>query len=321
MNRLLGVTLAVALLVVSGAAASQYPAKPLRLIVPQGPGSSSDIISRIVALKVGELLGQPLVVDNRPGAGGILGADIAAKAAPDGYTLMLGATPWVTMAPYTYRNLSYDPLNDLLPVSLVAISPNLLVVNPSVRATTVKELVELMRAKPDQLNMASAGVGSASHLAGALLNAMAGVSAVHVPYKGAGQSVIAVVSGEAEWTFTPMSGPLPHVRSGKLRPIAVGGAIRSPILPDVPTVAEAGLPGYNSGLWFGIMVPKGTPRPIVDRLNLAVVKAVQSQDMGDQLAAQGADPVSGTPEEYARFIREDYDTIGRVVKSAGIKPE
>jgi len=321
MNRLLGVTLAVALLVVSGAAASQYPAKPLRLIVPQGPGSSSDIISRIVALKVGELLGQPLVVDNRPGAGGILGADIAAKAAPDGYTLMLGATPWVTMAPYTYRNLSYDPLNDLLPVSLVAISPNLLVVNPSVRATTVKELVELMRAKPDQLNMASAGVGSASHLAGALLNAMAGVSAVHVPYKGAGQSVIAVVSGEAEWTFTPMSGPLPHVRSGKLRPIAVGGAIRSPILPDVPTVAEAGLPGYNSGLWFGIMVPKGTPRPIVDRLNLAVVKAVQSQDMGDQLAAQGADPVSGTPEEYARFIREDYDTIARVVKSAGIKPE
>jgi tripartite-type tricarboxylate transporter receptor subunit TctC len=308
-------------LLVPGAAASQYPAKPLRLIVPQGPGSSSDIISRIVALKVGDLLGQQLIVDNRPGAGGILGADIAAKAAPDGYTLMLGATPWVTMAPYTYKNLSYDPLSDLLPVSLVAISPNLLVVNPSVRATTVKELVELMRAKPDQLNMASAGVGSASHLAGALLNAMAGVSAVHVPYKGAGQSVIAVVSGEAEWTFTPMSGPLPHVRSGKLRPIAVGGAIRSPILPDVPTVAEAGLPGYNSGLWFGIMVPKGTPRPNVDRLNLAVVKAVQSQDVRDQLAAQGADPVSGTPEEYARFIREDYETIGRVVKSAGIKPE
>lgn len=321
MNRLACFTLAAALWLVSGAASSQYPAKPLRLIVPQGPGSSSDIISRIVALKVGDILGQNLIVDNRPGAGGILGADIAAKAAPDGYTLMLGASPWVTMAPYTYKNLSYDPLNDLLPVSLVAIAQNLLVVNPSVPATTVKELVALMRAKPDQLNMASAGVGSASHLAGALFNAMAAVSAVHVPYKGAGQSVIAVVAGEAEWTFTPMQGPLPHVRSGKLRPIAVGGAKRSPILPDVPIVAEAGLPGYNSGLWFGIMVPKGTPRPIVERLNLAVVKAVQSQDVRDQFATQGADPVSGTPEEYARFIREDYDTIGRVVKSAGIKPE
>lgn len=321
MNRFLCVTLAAALLLASGAASSQYPSRPLRLIVPQGTGSSSDIISRIVALKVGEILGQNLVVDNRPGAGGILGADIAAKAAPDGYTLMLGATPWVTMAPYTYKSLSYDPLNDLLPVSLVAISPNLLVVNPSLPATTVKELVALMRAKPDQLNMASAGVGSASHLAGALFNAMAAVSAVHVPYKGAGRSVIAVVAGEAEWTFTPVSGPLPHVRSGKLRPIAVGSAKRSPILPDVPTVAEAGLPGYNSGLWFGIMVPKSTPRPIVERLNLAVVKAVQSQDVRDQFATQGADPVSGTPEEYARFIREDYDTIGRVVKSAGIKPE
>ena len=321
MNRLLGAALAAALWLVPGAASSQYPAKPLRLIVPQGAGSSSDILSRIVALKLGDILGQNLIVDNRPGAGGILGADIAAKAAPDGYTLMLGASPWVTMAPYTYKNLSYDPLNDLLPVSLVAISPNLLVVNPSVPAATVKELVELMRAKPDRLNMASAGVGSASHLAGALLNAMAGVSAVHVPYKGAGQSVIAVVAGEAEWTFTPVSGPLPHVRSGKLRPLAVGGAKRSPILPEVLTVAEAGLPGYNSGLWFGIMLAKGTPRPIVDRLNLAVVKAVQAQDLRVQFAAQGADPVSGTPEEFARFLREDYDTIGRVVKSAGIKPE
>ncbi|HYR35583.1 MAG TPA: tripartite tricarboxylate transporter substrate binding protein [Burkholderiales bacterium] len=309
------------LLCILTAQAQDYPSRPIRLILPQQPGSATDVLARLVAVKLGDTLGQPLVIENRIGAGGLLGAEAAAKAPPDGYTLLVGATAWITVAPHTYKTMPYDPLADFLPVSLFAVSQNLLAVNPSLPATSVKELVALMKAKPGELNMASAGVASSSHLAGLLLTSLADVRATHVPYKGAGASVLAVVSGEAQWTFTPMQGPLPHVRSGKLRALAVGGATRSPALPDVPTVAESGIPEYFSGTWYGLMAPKGTPPAIVERLNAATVKTMAVPEMREQIANQGADARTTTPPEFARFVRDEYERMAKVVKLAGLVPE
>jgi tripartite-type tricarboxylate transporter receptor subunit TctC len=308
-------------LCIFAAQAQDYPSRPIRVIVPQQPGSATDVLARLFAVKLGETLGQPLVIDNRVGAGGLLGAEAAAKSAPDGYTLLVGATSWITVAPHTHKSLPYDPLADFVPVSLFAVSQNLLAVNPALPANSVKELVALMKAKPGELNMASAGVASSSHLAGLLFTSLADVKAVHVPYKGAGASVLAVVTGEAHWSFTPMQGPLPHVRAGKLRALAVGGATRSPALPDVPTVAEAGIPQYFSGTWYGLMVPKGTPAAIVERLHAATVRTMAAAEMREQIANQGADARTSTPAEFARFVRDEYERIAKVVKLAGLAPE
>jgi tripartite-type tricarboxylate transporter receptor subunit TctC len=309
------------LLCVFAAQAQDYPSRPIRLILPQQPGSATDVLARLVAVKLGDTLGQPLVIDNRVGAGGLLGAEAAAKAPPDGYTLLVGATAWITVAPHTYKALPYDPLVDFLPVSLFAVSQNLLAVNPSLPASSVKELVALMKAKPGELNMASAGIASSSHLAGLLFTSLADVRAVHVPYKGAGASVLAVLSGEAHWTFTPMQGPLPNVRAGKLRALAVGGATRSPALPDVPTVAESGIPEYLSGTWYGLMAPKGTPAAVLERLHAATVKTMAAPDMREQIANQGADARTTSPAEFARFVRDEYERMAKVVKLAGLVPE
>jgi tripartite-type tricarboxylate transporter receptor subunit TctC len=309
------------LLCVFAAQAQDYPSRPIRLILPQQPGSATDVLARLVAVKLGDTLGQPLVIDNRVGAGGLLGAEAAAKAPPDGYTLLVGATAWITVAPHTYKALPYDPLVDFLPVSLFAVSQNLLAVNPSLPASSVKELVALMKAKPGELNMASAGIASSSHLAGLLFTSLADVRAVHVPYKGAGASVLAVLSGEAHWTFTPMQGPLLNVRAGKLRALAVGGATRSPALPDVPTVAESGIPEYLSGTWYGVMAPKGTPLAIVERLHAATVKTMAAPEMREQIANQGADARTTSPAEFARFVRDEYERMAKVVKLAGLVPE
>ncbi len=304
-----------------GQQAGDYPNKPIRFIIPQTPGAASDVLARILAPRLGDALGQPIVVDNRAGAGGILGADLAAKSLPDGYVVLLGASAWITIAPHTYKKLPYDPLTDLVPVSMYALSQNMLAVHPSLPANSVKELIEMMKAKPDALNMASAGVGSASHLAGLLFTSLAGVSAVHVPYKGAGQSVVAVIAGEAQWTFTPMQGPLPHVRAGKLRALAVGGTTRSAILPDVPTAAEGGLPDYYSASWYGIMVPKGTPSPVIDKLNAAMHAALASQEFKDQIVFQGAEPKASTPAAFGRLVQDEFTRAGKVVKLAGVKVE
>ena len=301
--------------------AQEYPSRPIRVILPQSPGSATDVLGRLVVPKLGEALGQPLVVDNRVGAGGLVGADAAAKSPPDGYTLLIGATAWITVVPHTQKNMPYDALADFVPVSLFAVSQNLLVVNPSLAAGSVKELVALMKAKPDQLNMASAGIASSSHLAGVLLTSLAGVRALHVPYKGAGGSVLAVVSGEAHWTFTPMQGPLGQVRAGKLRPLAVGGSSRSPALPDVPTVAEAGIPEYFSATWYGFMVPKGTPRDIVERLNAAMRTTMEGAQIREQILNQGAEAKTNTPAEFAAFVRDEYERMGKVVKLAGLVAE
>lgn len=312
---------AIAIKPAHGQATDDYPNRPVRLIIPQQPGAASDVLGRVFAHKFGESLGQSIVIDNRAGAGGIIGAEAAAKSTPDGYTLLLGASAWLTISPHTYKKLAYDALNDFAPVSLFAIGQNLLVVNPSVKASTVKELVALMQEKPNEINMASAGVGSASHLAGLLLNSLTGAKAVHVPYKGAGQSVGALVSGEAHWSFTPLSAPLSHVRSGRLRPIAVGSATRSPTLPDVPTVAESGYPEYNAASWYGILLPKGAPNAIVERVHAAVSKTLAQNEMKEQLINQGAEPKGNTPAEFGQFIRQDFERMAKVVKLAGLKAD
>ncbi len=298
-----------------------YPNRPVRMIIPQQPGAASDVLGRVFAHKFSEVLGQSIVIDNRAGAGGIIGAEAAAKATPDGYTLLLGASAWLTISPHTYKKLAYDSLTDFVPVSLFAIGQNVLVVNPAVKATTVKELVALMNEKPDQINMASAGIGSASHLAGLLLNSISGAKAVHVPYKGAGQSVGALVSGEAHWSFTPLSAPLSHLRAGRLRAIAVGSATRSPTLPDVPTVAESGYPEYNAASWYGVLVPKGTPSTIVGRLHTAVTKTLALPEMKEQLVNQGAEPRGNTPAEFTAFIKQDLERMSKLVKLAGLKAD
>ena len=303
------------------ALAQDYPSKPIRVILPQTPGSATDVLTRLVAPKMGEALGQPLVIDNRAGAGGIVGAEAAAKAPPDGYTLLVGASAWITVSPHTYKKLAYDPLADLVPVSLFASSQVLLVVNPALPAATVPELVALMKAKPNALNMASAGVGSTSHLAGVLFTAVTDTKALHVPYKGAAGSVTATMSGEAQWTFTPMQGPLAFVRAGKLRALAVGGTSRSAALPDVSTVAEAGYPDYDLTSWYGWLVPRGTPGTVVERLHGATISAMSSPELREQVMNQGAEPKTSTPAEFARFVRDEYTRIGRVVKLAGVTAE
>jgi tripartite-type tricarboxylate transporter receptor subunit TctC len=318
---LIAILIATYVVSASAAADSAYPNKPIRLITPQGAGSGVDIVGRIVAARMSELLGRPLIVDNRPGAGGTIGIETALKAAPDGYTLVQGGSASLTVAPYIYNPPPYDPLKDLAPISQLYFNRNLLVVHPSLPANTVKQLIALMKAQPDQFNMASAGMGSVSHLAGVMFMQLAGVSAVHVAYKGGGASVMSVVGNEAQWALTPLAAPLPHVRSGKLRALAVTGENRSSLLPEVPTVAEAGLPRYNSVQWGGILAPRGTSRFVIDKLNEAIVKTVASPNIKEQFVLQGVEPASSTPEVFARFLREEYQRMGPVIKAAGIKVE
>jgi tripartite-type tricarboxylate transporter receptor subunit TctC len=262
------------------------------------------------------MLGQQVIVDSRPGAGGMLGIDVASKANPDGYTIARGNLPSLAIAPHVYKKMPYDALKDLLPVSLTDKGQNLLVVHPSVPATTVRELIALLKAKPDQVAMATPGSGSAGHLAGILFTTMAGVSTLHVPYKSAGASILSVVSNESQWSFTPIGGPLPHVRAGRLRALAVSEDKRAPQLPDVPTAAEAGVPGYYSTTWAGVVVPKGTPQPIIAKLNAAIVKVLSTPDVKQQFFAQGAEASPSTPEEFGRFIRADFDRIAKIAKVA-----
>jgi tripartite-type tricarboxylate transporter receptor subunit TctC len=298
-----------------------YPNRPIRFILANGPGSNADIFTRILAQRLGEVLGQQVVVDSRPGAGGMLGIDIAAKSTPDGYTIARGNLPALAIAPHVYKKMPYDALQDLLPVSMTDNSQNLLAVHPSVAVTSLRELLPLMKAKPDQLAMASPGIGSAGHLAGVLFTTMAGVRSLHVPYKSAGASIISVVANESQWTFTPMGAPLPHVRAGRLKALAVGGDRRAPQLPDVPTAAEAGVAGYYSSSWAGVVVPKGTPQAIISKLNAAIVRVLSASDVKEQFLAQGAEASPTTPQEFARFIRLDYDRIAKVSKIAGLKAD
>jgi tripartite-type tricarboxylate transporter receptor subunit TctC len=300
---------------------ASYPNRPIRYVLPNAPGSNADLFTRVIAKYLGETLGQQVIVDSRPGAGGMLGIDIASKANPDGYTIARGNLPSLAIAPHVYKKMPYDALTDLVPVSMTDKGQNLLAVHLSVPASDVKELIALLKAKPGQYSMASAGIGSGGHLAGVLFTTMAGVNALHVPYKSAGASILSVVSNESQWTFTPIGAPLPHVRAGKLRALAVSEDKRAPQLPDVPTAAEAGLPGYYSTSWAGIVVPKGTPAPIIAKLNAAIVKVLDMPEVKQQFIRQGGEAAPSTPEAFARFIRADYERIAKVAKTVKLNAD
>jgi tripartite-type tricarboxylate transporter receptor subunit TctC len=301
------------------AAQADYPNKPLRLIVPFPPGGSTDIIGRVVALRLGEKLGQQVIVDNRGGAGGTIGTEAAAKAAPDGYTLAVGTTSTHAVAPGAYSKLGYNPVKDFAPISLVAVTPYLLVVNAQVPAKTLAELVSLAKKQPGKLNYASAGAGSTTHLATEMLKDAAKIDVVHVPYKGNGPAEVAVLAGEVQVLFGSMPALLQQVKAGKLRPLAVGTAKRSPAAPEVPTVAEQGFPGFEAALWLGVVAPAGTPARAVERLAKELNGIVATPEFRESMDKNGAEPISNTPQQFATLIRQEADRYGKVVKALGIK--
>ena len=302
------------------AAAQTYPTRPIRLVVPSSPGGGTDITGRIVANKLSEQLGQPVVVDNRAGAGTIIGIEIAAKAPPDGYTLLMGLST-LAINPSMYAKLPYDALRDLAPISLAVLSPNILTVHPSVPAKTVKEFIALAKAKPGTITFGSAGQATSPHLSGELLKVLAKIDIVHVPFKGSGQSVISSLAGEIAANFPSVPTAIPYIKAGKLRGLGVTMAKRTAALPDVPSIAEAGVPGYEATQWFGMLAPAGTPRPIIDRLNQEMVKLLKSPDVRDRLIADGADPAPTTPEEFGAYIKSETEKWTKVIKAAGIKPQ
>ncbi len=311
--------LALLLCALPSMAQSEYPNKPIRLIIGFPPGGSTDIIGRIVALKLSERLGQQVVVDNRGGAGGTIGADLAAKAAPDGYTLTIGTTSTHAVAAGAYSKLAYDPVKNFTPVSLVAVTPYLLVVNPQVPANSLGELVTLAKNQPGKLNYASAGNGSTTHLAMEMLKDAARINLVHIPYKGNGPADIAILANEVQSVFGSMPALLQNAKAGKLRALAVGTARRSPALPDVPTVAELGYPGFEAALWLGVLAPAGTPQPIIDRLNREISAIAATADFKSLMDKNGAEALSNTPEQFAAMIRNEVDRYTKVVKAIGVK--
>ncbi len=305
----------------AGAAAQVWPAKPIRLMVPFPPGGTTDIVARIVAQKLAERLGQPIVIENRGGAGGTIGTALIAKAPADGYNLAVASTSTHVVAPGVYAKLDYDPVKDFAPVGLMAMSPYLLVVNPAVPAKTLQELVALAKKQPGRLNFASAGVGSTTHLAMEMFKSASGTFMLHIPYNGNGPAGTATVGGQVEALFGSLPALLGHAKSGRVRALAVGTLRRSPSLPDVPTVAESGYPGFDASLWLAIMAPAGTPQPIVERLNKELVALIATADMRDALDKAGAEPLTGTPAELAALIRDGVSKYAKIIKTAGIKPE
>ncbi len=313
--------LATAALHIGSAAAQAYPVKPIRLLVPFPPGGSTDIVARIVAQKLSSQLGQAMVVENRGGAGGTIGTAVVAKAAPDGYSLLVGSTSTHVVAPSVYAKLEYDPVKDFAPISLMAVSPYLLVVHPAVQAKTLKELVGLLRAQPGRLNYASAGIGSTTHLSMEMLKFASETFALHIPYNGNGPAGAAVIAGQVEILFGSLPAVLPHVKSGRVRALAVGTLKRSPSLPEVPTVAESGYPGFDASLWLAILVPAGTPAPIIERLNKEIVAAVAAPDTRDLLDKAGAEVLTSTPGELAAMIRDGVPKYAKIVKTAGVQAQ
>ena len=300
-------------------AQSDYPNKPIRMIIGFPPGGSTDIIGRVVAAKLGDRLGQKIVVENRAGAGGTIGADAAAKAAPDGYTITIGTTSTHAVAPGVYTKLAYDPIKSFAPISLVAITPYLLVVNPKVEAQNLKEFVALAKREPGKMNFASAGNGSTTHLSMEMLKGAAGIDLQHVPYKGNAQADLALIGNEVQALFGSMPALLQNAKAGKVRALAVGTAQRSPALPEVPTVAELGYPGFEATLWLGVFAPAGTPKPIIDRLNKTLLEIVATEDFKALMERNGADPISNSPEQFASMLRAELERYGKVVKTLGLR--
>lgn len=306
------------LLAPAQAAEAPYPSRPVRFIVGFTPGGASDTVARVVSQKLAERLNQQIVIDNRGGAGGNIATEIAARSAPDGYTLLLGTPGPLTITPNLGKPMAFDPERDFRPVSLVASTMAVLMVHPQV-AASVKELIAIAKAKPGQLNYASSGQGTSNHLAAELFNSMAGTKIVHVPYKGAGQNLPALISGEVQLTFGPIVPALPMVRSGKLRALGVTGSKRSQAAPEIPTIAEAGVPGYRIDSWYGTLLPAGAPAAIVSRLNREIVAVVAIPEVSERLAREGADPMTSNPDEFAQHIRNErvkWKKLMAVIKPA-----
>lgn len=299
---------------------STYPNRPVRLIVANTTGTSVDTLARVLAAKMSEELGQQIVADNRAGAGGIIGAEIASQAAPDGYTLLVSSTGMQVISPQIYRKLSYQPVKDFEAISLYAVTQNIMVVNPSLPVKTVKDLVALARANPGKYNMSNAGAGFQSHLAGVLFTHMTGIDVVHVPYKG-GASLTAVIANEAQFTIAPGPAVLSHVRANRLRAIATGGERRSPLTPELPTIIESGVPGYVSTGWAGLMAPKRTPQPILEKIHSTMAKTLSDPATRELMERQGGEPTTSTPAEMLRVIAEDYARMGQAIKLAKLKVE
>jgi tripartite-type tricarboxylate transporter receptor subunit TctC len=302
-----------------GALGQGYPNRPIKLIVPFPAAGTTDILARAVAQKLTESMGQSVVVDNRPGAGGNIGADVVAKSAPDGYTLLMGTVGTHAINPALYAKMPYDHIKDFVPVVLVAGVPNVLVVNPALPVNSVADLIKLAKDKPGSVNFASSGSGTSIHLSGELFKTMAGVDMTHVPYKGSSPALTDLMGGQVQVMFDNLPSSLALIKSGKLRAIAVTSMTRAPALPNVPTLNESGLPGFEASSWFGVLAPAGTPAPVIAKINAEVNKWLQSSDAREKLLAQGAEAAGGSPEQFAAFIRSESDKWAKVVKASGAK--
>jgi tripartite-type tricarboxylate transporter receptor subunit TctC len=320
MRRIARTLLAFTLSLASGLAAAQaYPTKPIRLIVPYAPAGGTDIIARAAAAELSKTLGQPVTVDNRPGAGGNVGAEIAAHSAPDGYTMLMSASSLHGITPFLYSKLNYDPNKDLAPVIVFAGFPNVLAVNPSVPAHSVKELTALARAQPGKLTCASSGSGSTIHMSCEMYKHMLGLNIVHVPYKGSGPAMIDLIGGQVNFMFDNLPSAITHIRGGKLRALATTGAKRSAALPDTPTMIEAGVPGYEATAWFGLCMPAGTPKEIIARMNADGQKAAKAPDFVKRMNDLGYEIIGGTSEQMASMIQDEIKRWGPIVKASGAK--
>lgn len=303
------------------ALAQAYPSKPIRFVVPYPAGGPLDTVARLLAQKVSESGGQPVVVDNKPGAGGNIGADLVAKSPPDGYTILMGAVATHAINPTLYAGIPYDAARDFAPVTQVASTPNVLVVHPAVAAASVSEFIAYAKANPGKLNFGSGSTGSAGHLAGELFKAMAGVEMTHVPYKGAAPAMNDLIGGQIQLMFDNLASSLAQVRAGKIRALAVTTARRTPLAPELPTVAESGLAGFDISTWFGVFTPAGTPRAVVDRLHSEFTRALAAPDVREKMQNLGAEPVGNTPQEFAAYIRAEAEKYARVIRASGAKAD
>lgn len=314
-------SLAAMVALLGDARAQTYPDRPITLIIPFAPGGSTSIVGRVLAEKMSETLGEKIIVDNRPGAGGTVGTRAVAKSAPDGYTIGLGYTGTLAIGPTLYAKAGYDPRKDFAPIGLIGHAPNSLVAHPSFPAKTVAELIAYARAHPGEVNFGSAGAGTASHITGAYFAAAANISLVHIPYKGTGPALIDLIGGHIPLAFAPIPATHSSVAGGQLRALAVTSPTRSTLLPDVPTIAESGIPGFDASLYYGLIAPAGTPRPVIERLNKELRAALNSDDVKQRLTQDGAEPTPGTPEDYTAFIDKDETKWAVMVKASGAKEE
>lgn len=314
----MGIALSIAPAIALAQSAATFPTKSIRLILPYPPGGGSDTIARPLAQKLGDQVKQQIVVDNRGGASGNIGMEMAAKAPPDGHTLVFALTAQLAVNPALYKKLPYDPIKDFEPITLLATGPYVLVVHPSLPAKSVKELIALARARPSQITYASSGNGSGAHLASELLNSMTGVKMVHIPYKGGGPSIVDLIAGQVQVLFATYASGKPHIESGRMRALAVSTAKRLSGL-DLPTIVEAGVPGYDAGVWYAFLAPTGTPRDIVSKLNTEILRAANHPDMKTALARAAIEPIGSTPEELARFMKVEIAKWAKVVKDSNVQ--